>query len=260
MFSNSVLDLEVDCNMTIVEQLVALMEGVFEHLWHSPDQFSGLCTRLPAPPPVPFLGRVDTAVVLTVGVHPTMEQFTRAPTPERVCSAQLSQHLLQYFDSGQSLVDYRLDTWERALNQLGLSYYDGSAAHVEVCPRLIDTPLLRGDHYLFTEMCRYDAPLLFRLLDVLSTPRVLLMAGSITPGYSLSAFLKEVAPERGWQLLGDGQGANSIAYHSLVSEGSSYDAFYANICPANAAGRAILLPAIQEHTRVFNLLTRTATE
>ena len=168
MFTNPVLRMEFNVDIPLNEQLTRYLDAVFEHIWRSPSQFSTLVPTIPPPPPVPFLGRVDTARVLTLGVNPCAGDIELGHFPDRGGSSAMAGLLLGYFGTGRPGPDgtnlsHGLATWECVLNRLGISYTDGTAAHLFLSPRAVHA-LDTRDHYLFREMCRYDAPMVLRLL------------------------------------------------------------------------------------------------
>ena len=255
MFVSEKFEVGVDRDKPLVEQLSRLVDALFEHIWRSPDALAELLPPPPVSPPVPFLGRVDTAEVLTVGINPSDSEVRLGHFPEKVTSAEMTRRLLRYFERDEVLSDPRLSAWELALNELGLSYTDGTAAHIEMSPRTA-RPLDDCDPYLFQEMVRYDLPFMFHLLDVLTKPRVLLMAGTVAGAYPLGAFLGEVAPESDWHLVGEGHSGHvgPFGYHTLCSEASSFGCFYCSADLRMPGESAFLKSCIREQRSRLELL------
>ena len=247
--------------MPVDAQLTGLVEEAFEHLWQSPDHFRSLQSAAAGADadigtlPLPFFGRIDTAAILTVGVNPATEELPFKNWPEQLTTAALAQRLLTYFEDPAGGFSERFDTWEAALNTLGYSYRDGSAAHIDVSPRASGLQQ-RDNPVLFHEVCRYDASRLFALLGVLQKPRVLLMAGAVSDDCHINDFLREVARENAWSLVGEGQvtGEGRIGYHALYSENVSYDAFFCSASPNDARNRELLLARVAEHSRWIQML------
>lgn len=141
------------------------------------------------------------------------------------------------------------------MNTLGYSYRDGSAAHIDISPRVTTTPG-QWDPYLFAEMCRYDVSRMFTLLATLQKPRVLLMAGEVSSDCYINDFLRQVAGENDWALVGEGHthGVGRIGYHSLFSEEVAYDAFFCSECPRNPADGEVLQSRVEEHSEWIRML------
>jgi hypothetical protein len=85
--------------------------------------------------PIPFFGRLDTAIVLTVGVNPSADEFRadRATIWRGVTSsADLLNRLTSYFESAPHPW---FGPWRSALNLLGVAYENGTAAHLDLSAR-----------------------------------------------------------------------------------------------------------------------------
>ncbi|MGB1139555.1 MAG: hypothetical protein ACPG1A_01580 [Halioglobus sp.] len=89
---------------------------------------------------------------------------------------------------------------------------------------------------------------------------MILTAGELTPGQPVNGFLREVIAEQQWQLLGDGYASEGFAYHSLMSAGACYDAFYSPRDPGDAEGRQALVHAVGELKEAIGLLATQGSE
>jgi hypothetical protein len=100
--------------------------------------------------PIPFFGRLDRARVLTVGLNPSNGESRAGDWPREITASALDEKLLAYFEPGIGTPYVWFETWERALESAGVSYADGSAAHVDLSPPYQSVPT-SGDGRVFRD-------------------------------------------------------------------------------------------------------------
>src|SRR2546423_2241001 len=84
--------------------------------------------------PIPFFGNVESAKVVTVGVNPSVSEFKK----ERwagLTNGQILGRLINYFNQNSVRPHPWFEVWEKALQPLGCSYTNGTAAHADLSPR-----------------------------------------------------------------------------------------------------------------------------
>lgn len=176
---------------------------------NSKDQFPKNTTPK-SQKPIPFFGSPDTAIVATVGVNPSSNEFEESRGwAEATTLAQWKSRLYGYFNH-QVPADDWFDPWRIGLALLGVSYEHGTAAHLDVSYRSTTAMLKnpRTDPDEFRRMVEQDAALFFQLLPLCPNLRVLLTFGPMvgeTRGRleGLLGFLFTIAPKHGFKTLKD---------------------------------------------------------
>lgn len=85
--------------------------------------------------PIPILGDLSTArVVNLLGSNPSDGEFKDRGWPQSMGTPQLNERLTRYFCNPKVEPHKWFTIWEIALNQIGASYKNGTAAHIDLCP------------------------------------------------------------------------------------------------------------------------------
>ena len=201
--------------------------------------------------PVPFFGRVDKATVLTIGGNPSAEEFDGQRWPVDVDPAYLAGRLLHYFENSSVPPHPWFAAWRKALEPLGVSYEKGSVAHLDVSPRAT-IAMSKADPDGFIAMARHDVKWLFKLLELLNLPRLVLLAGCVTKKFYINKFLEKCAPQHGWQLLGDAQkaGPARVGFHALQKGSRTLACFSCSVSPSGTPPqRKLLAERVREHSQ-----------
>jgi hypothetical protein len=161
--------------------------------------------------PIPFFGNPRTAIVATVGVNPSSDEFK----PERNWAAvrtkgNWKKRLKNYFINATPPHKW-FNSWHKGLKFLDVSYEDGTAAHIDVSYRptraMLKNP--RTDPREFRSMVERDVAWFFRLLPLCPNLRLLLAFGPIVrkngSTESLTQFLRNNAPKNGFTVSQDGK-------------------------------------------------------
>jgi hypothetical protein len=159
--------------------------------------------------PIPFFGNPATALVATVGVNPSSQEFDasrRWPVVMKANRGAWKRRLKSYFNHATPADDW-FDPWTFGLAMLGVSYVEGTAAHLDVSYRptkaMLKNPMT--DRVEFRRMVERDAAWFFRLLLLCRNLRVLLTFGPLIsadrrPG-GLFGFLYSTAPAHGFKAV-----------------------------------------------------------
>lgn len=160
--------------------------------------------------PIPFFGNPTNALVATVGVKPSADEFA----PDRGWADVKNTHdwkirLRDYFRHKTPPHEW-FDSWRIGLALLGVSYEEGTAAHLDLSYRATTAMLTnpKTDPAEFRRMVEHDAALFFQLLLLPPNIRLLLTFGPIvgeTRGCpeGLFGFLFATAPKHGFKMLKD---------------------------------------------------------
>jgi hypothetical protein len=158
------------------------------------------------PWPIPFFGNPRTAVLATVGVNPSSGEFRTGRNWSGVrTSAEWKRRLRDYFKL-RTPPHRWFEPWRTGLSVLGLSYEDGTAAHLDVSYRSTRAMLQnsRTDRLEFRRMVERDVQWFFRLLPLCPNLRGLLVFGPIIRDArsceSLADFVRKSAPRHGFNL------------------------------------------------------------
>ena len=197
--------------------------------------------------PIPFFGRIDHATVLTVGVNPSDSEFEGREWPATTDTPYLTDRLLGYFNHDVPPHPW-FKTWESALRLLGVSYESGVAAHLDISPRATIPMGQITNVDLFLQMARRDVKWLFKLLNGLRQPRLVLLAGCVTKKRYINHLLKECGPTHSWRVLGEAQktGSGRIGYHAFEAKGRLIPGFFCSISPSGN-NKHLLLQRISEN-------------
>lgn len=160
--------------------------------------------------PIPFFGNPVTAVVATVGVNPSSDEFQPCRNWDAVQDSREWKLRLKNYFTGDIPPHEWFIPWRVGLKLLGVSFEEGTAAHFDISYRLT-TAMLRNkntDAREFREMIEHDLEWFFRLLPLCPNLRGLLVFGPVvrsdgTPE-SLAGFIRKSAPRHGFKVLADG--------------------------------------------------------
>jgi hypothetical protein len=187
--------------------------------------------------PIPFFGKVGSAKVLTVGVNPSITEFLPSRNWHEVSKiSDWQQRILNYFTLEKTPRHDWFEAWDISLELLGCRYQDGSAAHLDVSPRI--TPAMTQkfiDRAEFRKMVEHDVKWLFELLEIADHATLLLIAGPIISANcsfeQLGNFIRGQSARCGWMW----QPGNPLSVLSHVRTGRSYKVFVAPYDPQEQA-------------------------
>ncbi len=178
--------------------------------------------------PIPFFGNIETARVLTVGVNPSREEFDLdRGWPNEMKFEDWKNRLINYFSDQRHHMWF--DKWEEALGVLGVSYFDNTAAHLDLSLRpTFSMSSLKGERAnLFGQMLESDIKWLFELFPFCKEAKLIILAGTPVKNLYMNQFIKKNAKRFGFELTGDFKGTRKPGkaktdFHSLISEEFSF--------------------------------------
>jgi hypothetical protein len=180
------------------------------HDWQSTRGDFPKNTFPPSQWPIPFFGNPATALVATVGVNPSAGEFAL----DRDWADVKNTHdwklrLRDYFRHDVPAHEW-FEPWRIGLALLGVSYEEGTAAHLDLSYRATTAMLTnpKTDPAEFRRMVEHDAALFFQLLLLSPNLRLILTFGPIvgeTRGRpeGLLGFLFTTLPKHGFRMLKD---------------------------------------------------------
>jgi hypothetical protein len=203
--------------------------------------------------PIPFFGNVDSAKVITVGVNPAESEFYETRNwPSKLTYKELGERIINYFKLEFPRYHSWFEPWEEALNILGYSYKDGSAAHLDLSPRATIPMSKAPDPILFEEMIRKDMQIFFNVLQECHLAKILLIAGTVTNRY-FDNFLKSNSLTYGFRLYhksSDKYQTTRFTYHKLFNNKYSIPVFFVGASPSSWGNGPQKLKKIIEHNRI----------
>ena len=162
--------------------------------------------------PIPFFGNPTKAVIATVGVNPSSDEFA----PDRRWGgvkrpADWKRRLRDYFTNDVPAHEW-FEPWRIGLGLLGVSYKQRTAAHFDVsyppATAMLTNP--RTDREEFRRMVERDAAWFFKLLLLCPNLKLLLTFGPVVgkdrQPESLFGFLFSAAPGHGFRVFQDETG------------------------------------------------------
>jgi hypothetical protein len=161
--------------------------------------------------PIPFFGNPRTALVATVGVNPSSDEFgPKRNWAEVERTKGWKERLKHYFTDDDRPAHDWFGPWHKGLALLDCSYEMGTAAHFDVSYRPTKAMLRNPNtnRREFRHMVERDVGWFFRLLPLCPKLRGLLVYGPIVRHNgeieSLAAFVCKSAPRHGFRVLPDG--------------------------------------------------------
>ena len=181
--------------------------------WESSRHLFPRNTYPPSHWPIPFFGNPAKAIVATVGVNPSSDEFRPSRNWGEVDNVKhWKERLRDYFAHPTTPAHRWFEPWRTGLALLGVSYEKGTATHLDVSYRTT-TAMLRNKDTVpkeFRRMVERDAAWFFKLLLLCPNLRLLLTFGPMVRAdgsiESLPQFLKSHAPRNGFSFFPSGTG------------------------------------------------------
>ncbi len=197
--------------------------------------------------PIPFFGNPESALVLTVGLNPSSDEFVQLRRwPVTIEGSALETRLRKYFSSDLQPHPF-FTPWTNALAHLEprVSYRDGTAAHLDLSPRATDFPRnhqtnepndIRWQEQ-FLKMLSEDVLWFFKALKKCKKARLVLMAGTATNRFYLDQIISKYAPPNICLKYDQrGNNANVSSFHYLVGLDLNLPIFFSGAGPAYYGG------------------------
>ena len=192
--------------------------------------------------PVPFFGDVLNAKVITIGLNPSDGEIRGRGWHQPISPTTIYERLVHYFNNSQFPSHPWFNIWEQSLNEIGLSYFNGTSAHVDLCPWATRPMSNLPDQDRFAFLVSQSLPWFWRCMQVVVNTRLILMAGAVTKKYYLNEFLGKAQSSNGNALFGKVSrgGKAFIGYHQLRVSGREIPVFFCSVSPSSRT--STLLP------------------
>ena len=135
--------------------------------------------------PIPFFGDVTKAKIITVGINPSSGELRKNNWNSAMNEKDINKKLINYFKDNPH---EWFETWEKALKEINYSYYDGTAAHIDICP-WATKPSSSTDQVLFEKLLIQSIPDFYQVLEQCVNLEFIVLAGSVTKKWYLNKFL-----------------------------------------------------------------------
>ena len=201
--------------------------------------------------PIPFFGHLHKAKVITIGLNPSDGEIRGRGWHQPIGSALIYERLINYFNNPKYMRHRWFETWENALREICVSYTDGTAAHVDICPWATRPMSNHPDHNQFTNLVYQSLPWFWRCLQAAENMHLVLMAGAVNKKYYLNEFISRSPGPDGaiGNTLNGNVSRNGKAFvncHTLHIFGREIPVFFCSVSPS-ARNSAMLPVRVQEH-------------
>jgi len=195
--------------------------------------------------PLPFFGSLDRARVITLGLNPSTNEFTRQRNwPFEITSVELAERLVNYWNVEIPGPHPWFRPWSTVLTDMGASYAL-DAAHVDLSPR--PTNGRKSElRTLFISMLQTDALLWMEALNRAPNCKLILAAGSATNdsfGY-INEFIANRLSPTGVRLAGcwrRQRGEGQTAWQTIrLPEGREVPLFFCSTGPTRHGGATLV--------------------
>jgi len=220
--------------------------------------------------PIPFFGNIQTAKILTVGVNPSNGEFAKhRKWPDSLTRDDLAQRLLEYFSLPHYPPHPWFAKWESALNLIGISYKDGTAAHLDLSPRATKTmsnlkePSMQAR---FLKMAEDDIEWFFKVLPLCQNAQLLMVAGAIISHEKkfeyLDEFIQNKAKKHFFELRAASQiFQEGVRFKNLIGGNLDLPVFFCSVSPSAGNRAHLLVERTEKHkNRLSSYLSRESTE
>ncbi|MCI0535698.1 MAG: hypothetical protein L0338_26835 [Acidobacteria bacterium] len=129
--------------------------------------------------PIPFFGDLRCAKVITVGLNPSDGEIRGRGWPRPLDVQTIVRRLSNYFISPQFPPHSWFNRWEEALGKIGVSYLDGTAAHIDLCPWPTRPMENLSDQTRFQRLVLRGLPSFWRCVQLAAGLRLMMMAGAV---------------------------------------------------------------------------------
>ncbi|MCX7183669.1 MAG: hypothetical protein NTW90_00245 [Nitrosospira sp.] len=199
--------------------------------------------------PIPYFGKIETARVITVGLNPSDGELKRGRWPAAPTPQEISFRLTSYFENPQVMPHTWFSTWEHSLALIGASYYDGTAAHLDLSPWAARPLKSIDDPNPFLNLVDEFLPYFGQFLESASMVKLVLMAGTVTKKYYMPKFLRRSRHRLGFGFIGDerGSGDGFVTNHSFELAQRIVPGFFCSVSPSSRTNRQLLPDRIREH-------------
>ncbi len=234
-----------------MDKLETYLEKVIADMQATRPKYKSLLRQELETYSIPFFGDVENARVLTVGVNPSATEFEKKRNwHDKMTTVELKDRLQSYFVPEQTVSHKWFKTWSSAMEPLGVSYQDGTAAHVDLSPRATIS-MGKADPDMFAEMVQQDSQWFFNLLPKCSEARLILFAGCMTKKWYVVDAVKRIAPKYDFQVSGTSsrKGPGWTGFYCLHGPNIELPAFFCSISPSarTTDQKQMLIERVKDH-------------
>ena len=240
--------------------------AVQRYIEFTSPRYSPLMKAGVAAHPVCCFGDVETARVVTVGLNPSVGEFTKANGwPVKIEHEALASRCSSYFSKSETRSPHGwFKPWSEGLERMGVNYADGSVVHLDLSPRPTRFVSEMKDEFertLFLEMVERDLWTFFATLSRCPKASVVLVAGTVTGRFYINEYLQRYAPQHGWALDGafsrvKHPGKAKVCWHELNNGERRLPVFFCSSSPSDR-DKSLLPARIKENSaRLKSIITR----
>lgn len=183
--------------------------------------------------PIPFFGNIKKAKVITIGANPSSTELNNNWS-EQMDASQINNKLENYFNDNPHKW---FSTWEKALNTIGYSYYNGSAAHTDLCPwatKSISALCNNGKCDKVLELFKKELHFFGNIINSIK-PNFVFLAGTLTNKYYLNEFLFDFGEMNNCELLEEPKRISPAPFfnrHKIKIQNKEIDALFISVSPS----------------------------
>lgn len=189
----------------------------------------GIRHNQPVSHPIPFFGRLDSAIAATVAMNPSSTEFI----PERgwsrhISAADLCSRLINYFSLPTPPHNW-FDESERPLAPLGLRYAS-NLVHLDIIPRA--TKWIQDvDSGAFRKLAESDAWVFSDALTLAHSVQLVILSGTVCKFHYMDTWVKERAATYGWKFIEDRNrlGRPGCGFHKLMKGNREVGVFFTSV-------------------------------
>ena len=201
-------------------------------------------------PPIFSFGNPKGAVAATIGLNPSAREFSSNRNWNMTSDS--NWRCIHYFEEPFGVPAHPwFNSWERFLNDLGLSYLKSDVVHFDLSPRAtrsVSSLQKEGvaEYRLFLQLVKNDLKYLVDQLRVYPLIKFLYAAGSVTKQYYIVEFLQKHSslhhlsfkPVKQFERSGPG----AIGLYELdLGDNVSRSLFFCSTSPSSRKGKSLFL-------------------
>lgn len=219
----------------MTETLRTLLSGLSEETTRTVERHRDLFDPSLSIVPIPFFGHLPTARAVTIGLNPSDGELRNRSWPSSLTNDELYERLIHYFEDRRVPPHPWFSTWEQALQEIGVSYRDGSAAHIDLSSwptRPLSTFI---DAEPFLSLLEECIPVFSSTLAEAIDAKLFMMAGAVTKKYYMNEYVIRLQHLTDFTISGKTSrgGSAFVSRHSLRLAGKDLPLFFCSVSPSS---------------------------